>query len=121
MIEVGKTSGAERVIIEAFAKLDRTALGLAVGTLCALVVFTATIILILKGGDVVGPNLGLLGQFFIGYTVTVKGAFVGLVYGFIAGFIFGWLIGFLRNSLVSGYLLALRTKANLTSSLDSID
>lgn len=121
MNEVGKTSGTDRVIIEAFAKLDRTALGLAVGSLCALVVFAATVALILKGGDVVGPNLALLGQFFIGYTVTVKGAFIGFVYGFIVGFVLGWLIGFLRNSLVSGYLLALRTRANLTSSLDSID
>lgn len=121
MPEVAKPQDSERFIIEAFAKLDRTALGLAVGTLSGLVVFAATIFLILKGGEVVGPNLALLGQFFFGYTVTVKGAFVGLVYGFVAGFVLGWLIGFLRNSLVSAYLVALKTRANLTSSLDSID
>ena len=121
MIEVAKTSAADKVIIEAFAKLDRTALGLAVGTLCGVVVFLATIVLILKGGDVVGPNLALLGQFFFGYTVTIKGAFIGLIYGFIAGFVVGWLIGFLRNVLVIAYLVALKTRANLTSSLDSID
>ena len=121
MMEATKTSGAERVIIEAFAKLDRTALGLAVGTLSSLVVFLATIFLVLKGGEVVGPNLALLGQFFFGYTVTLSGAFIGLLYGFVLGFVVGWLIGLLRNSLVSAYLLALRTRANLTSSLDSID
>jgi hypothetical protein len=115
------TSAAERVIIEAFARLDRTALGLAVGTLCGLGVFLATIILIIKGGEVVGPNLALLGQFFYGYTVTITGAFVGLVYGFIVGFVVGWLIALLRNSLVSAYLITLKTRANLTSSLDSID
>jgi hypothetical protein len=70
---------------------------------------------------VVGPNLALLGQFFFGYTVTLSGAFIGLVYGFVAGFIVGWLIGFLRNLLMSIYLITLKTKANLTSSLDSID
>lgn len=118
---VSKPSTTERVIIEAFAKLDRTALGLSVGTFVGLTVFIATLFLIIKGGEVVGPNLALLGQFFIGYTVTVNGAFIGLVYGFVAGFILGWFIGFLRNSLVSGYLLILRTRANLTSSLDSID
>ena len=116
-----KASPAERVIIEAFAKLDRTALGLAVGTLSGLVVFLATLILIIKGGRVVGPNLALLGQFFYGYTVTMTGAFVGLVYGFVIGFVVGWLIALLRNSLVSAYLVALKTRANLTSSLDSID
>jgi hypothetical protein len=115
------TSTAERVIIEAFARLDRTALGLAVGTLCGLGVFLATIILLIKGGEVVGPNLALLGQFFVGYTVTITGAFVGLVYGFVVGFVVGWLIALLRNSLVSAYLIALKTRANLTSSLDSID
>ena len=121
MPEVAKPQGTERFIIEAFAKLDRTALGVAVGTVCGLAVFTATIFLILKGGEVVGPNLALLGQFFFGYTVTVTGAFIGLVYGFVGGFVLGWLIGLLRNSLVSAYLMALKTRANLTSSLDSID
>ncbi|HLE62412.1 MAG TPA: hypothetical protein VI750_04690 [Pyrinomonadaceae bacterium] len=121
MVEVSKTSRSDKIIIEAFAKLDKTALGLAVGTLCGLAVFTATVFLLLKGGDVVGPNLALLGQFFVGYTVTVKGAFIGLVYGFVGGFILGWLIGFFRNSLLSAYILALKTRANLTSSLDSID
>lgn len=119
MVEVLKTS--DKVIIEAFAKLDRSALGLAVGTLCGLAVFTATIFLLVKGGGVVGPNLALLGQFFIGYTVTITGAFIGLVYGFVVGFIFGWLIAFFRNSLISAYLLSLKTRATLTSSLDSID
>ena len=121
MIETARESAAERVIIEAFARLDRTALGLAVGTLCGLGVFLATIILLIKGGEVIGPNLALLGQFFYGYTVTMTGAFVGLVYGFVVGFVVGWLIALLRNALVSGYLIALKTRANLTSSLDSID
>lgn len=114
-------SPAERVIIEAFARLDRTALGLAVGTLCGAGVFLATVVLIIKGGDVVGPNLALLGQFFFGYTVTTSGAFIGLLYGFIVGFVLGWLIALFRNVLVSAYLVALKTRANLTSSLDSID
>jgi hypothetical protein len=121
MTEFSKTSAADRVIIEAFARLDRTALGLAVGTLSGLGVFLVTFILVIKGGDVVGPNLALLGQFFFGYTVTVTGAFIGLVYGFVVGFVIGWLIALLRNALVSGYLIVLKTRANLTSSLDSID
>ena len=121
MIEAAKTSAADQVIIEAFAKLDRTALGFAVGTLSGLIVFLATIVLVIKGGTVVGPNLALLGQFFFGYTVSISGAFIGLVYGFVVGFIVGWLIGLLRNLLVSAYLIALKTRANLTSSLDSID
>jgi hypothetical protein len=116
-----ETTATDRLIIEAFAKIDGTALGLAVGSVGGLSVFLATIILVFKGGEVVGPNLALLGQFFIGYTVTTKGAFIGVVYGFIAGFLLGWLIGFFRNLLMSGYIRVLRTRATLTSSLDSID
>lgn len=121
MVDAAKPSEADKVVIKAFAKLDKTALGLAVGTLCGLAVFTATVVLLFKGGAVVGPNLALLSQFFIGYTVTTTGAFVGLVYGFVVGFFIGWLIGFFRNSLVSTYLLAMRTRGNLNSSLESID
>src|SRR5687767_3037084 len=103
MIKAAQPSAADKVIFEAFAKLDRTALGLAVGTLSGLLVFLATIILIIKGGSVIGPNLVLLGQFFFGYTVTVPGAFIGLIYGFVVGFVVGWLIALLRNSLVVAY------------------
>ena len=100
MVQTAKTTAADKVVIEAFARLDQTALGLAVGTLSGLGVFIATVVLLIKGGEVVGPRLALLGQFFIGYTVTPGGAFIGLVYGFLAGCILGWLIGFFRNSLV---------------------
>ena len=121
MALVPKPQVSDKVIIDAFARLDSAALGLAVGSLSGLIVFLATVFLVLRGGRVVGPNLALLGQFFVGYTVTLPGAFIGLAYGFVTGFVIGWSISFLRNSLISGYLLVLRTKANLTSSLDSID
>lgn len=118
---ISKASSTDQLIIQAFAKLDSVALGVAVGTFSGLAIFAATLVLIFKGGAVVGPNLALLGQFFIGYTVTVKGAFIGLVYGSIAGFVLGWLIGVFRNSLVSGYFRLLRTRAALAASLDNID
>jgi hypothetical protein len=121
MGRTARTSVSDEVIIQAFARIDRSALGLAVGILWGVGIFTATIVLLFRGGEVVGPNLALLGQFFFGYTVTLSGAFIGLVYGLIAGFIVGWLIAFLRNLLMSIYLITLKTKANLTSSLGSID
>jgi len=118
---VAERASADKIIVDAFARLDQTALGFAVGTLCGFSVFLATIVLVFRGGEVVGPNLALLSQFFFGYTVTINGAFIGLAYGFVVGFVIGWLIAFLRNSLVFAYLLGLKTKATLTSSLDSID
>jgi hypothetical protein len=66
-----------------------------------LAIFVATNWLVIKGGDVVGPHMALLGQFFIGYQVTFLGSFVGLIYGFIAGFVLGYVVAALYNWLVS--------------------
>jgi hypothetical protein len=114
-------SPANRAVIEAFAKLDKTALGFAIGTVSGLAIFLATIFLVIKGGDPVGPNLSLLGQFFFRYKVTPVGAFVGLIYGFVVGFVTGWFIAFFRNLLINAYLVMMKTRANLTSSLDALD
>ena len=114
-------SSADKAIIQAFARLDESALGLAIGAIFGLAIFVATMLLLLKGGDPLGPNLALLGQFFIGYTVTTKGAFVGLLYGFICGFILGWLTALLRNFVLHAYLRIVKTRANLLSYYESMD
>ena len=82
----------------AYAKLDRTASGLAAGVTTGLLLCAATLILALKGGTMVGPTLGLLNQYFPGYQVTVAGSFIGLGYGLAAGFVGGWLFALLRNA-----------------------
>jgi fructose-specific phosphotransferase system IIC component len=61
----------------------------------------ATIFLVLKGGDVVGPHLALLGQFFIGYQVTFGGSIVGFLYGLLSGFVIGYVIATLYNWMAS--------------------
>ena len=104
----------DAVIINALAKLDSLALGIAVGLLSGLVVFLATVVLVLKGGEVVGPNLGLLSNYFIGYEVTYAGSIIGFIYGFGSGFALGWLIASLRNAVIRIYvhLVKLRTSVN---------
>ena len=64
---------------------------------CVLL-FAATLILVVKGGTVIGPTLGLLGQYFPGYQVSVTGSFIGLAYGAASGYVGGWLFAFLRNA-----------------------
>jgi hypothetical protein len=112
---------ADKLIVKSLAKLNSVALGIAVGTLLALIIFLATNVLIFKGGDVIGPNLALLSQYFIGYKVTFVGSLIGLLYGFVSGFILGWLIAFLRNSFVALYLLSLKLKNNVSAVNDFID
>ena len=87
-------------LARAFPKIDRLAFGLSIGTLAGILVFLATIALVFKGGDVVGPNLQLLSQYFPGYSVTAAGSLLGLAYGFVTGFLGGWSFAFLRNAVV---------------------
>lgn len=118
---ISPSSISDELIIQSLARLDQTALGVAVGALFGLVIFLATNFLILKGGDEIGPNLALLGQYFIGYKVTFAGSFIGLIYGLVCGFILGWLIAFLRNLIISIYIYIIKLKRNMAAFNEFID
>jgi len=105
-----------RTVLESALNLDPAAFGLASGTVCGLAVFLATIWLCLKGGPVIGPHLSLLSQYFIGYRVTVPGAFIGLAYAFACGFGFGWLFAAMRNLFIRRRL---RRIGHMTESHDT--
>ena len=100
---------SEQQLILAFAHIDKLALGIAFGVLTGLFVCVLTLGLIVKGGENIGAHLQLLGQFFIGYTVSIPGAFIGLAYGILWGFIWGWLFAYLRN-VVTGFMVYLGRK-----------
>src|SRR5262249_35261752 len=93
----------EEALARVFTRLDRTAFGAALGIVCGAALFAATLALVVKGGDVVGPNLRLLGQYFPGYRVTTTGSLLGFIYGFSAGYVLGWLFAFLRNGAMFIY------------------
>ncbi len=80
----------DALILESFAKLDKVALGISFGSTLGLFIFVATLFLLFKGGSPLGPNLSLLAQYFIGYSVSLGGSFIGLGFGFLAGFVLGW-------------------------------
>jgi len=105
----------EEVLIRTFARMDKLAFATAIGSVSGLLFFIATIWLIIKDGDVVGPNLKLLGQYFIGYTVTVKGAFIAFGYSFAWSFLFGWLFAYVRNLFLALYIYRVKKKAELLS------
>ena len=81
-------------------KLNARAWGIAVGMLLGTGLLIATIFLVVKGGETVGPHLSLLGEYLPGYSVTWGGAFVGFVYLFVIGYAIGRLIGGVYNALV---------------------
>ena len=84
---------------KAVAHLNAKLLGVVLGLITGFALFLATIILVLKGGPVVGPHLGLLSQFFPGYRVTFVGAIIGFFYAFVAGFLIGAALGIVYNQI----------------------
>lgn len=92
----------------AFAKLDPVALGLAVGIVCGLGLFFATVALLLKGGYMVGSTLSLLKHYLIGYQVTWIGAFIGLVEAAAFGYVIGCVCAWLHNTLINSYIFLVR-------------
>jgi protoporphyrinogen oxidase len=110
----------EQELARVFMRVDPIALGLSMGVLGALALFIATVTLVLAGGPVVGPTLGLLGQYFPGYSVTASGSILGLLYGFASGFVGGWLFAALRNMVMFVYLVAVYRRWQLRRMLDYV-
>jgi hypothetical protein len=83
--------------VASLARLQSRAWGVSVGLLLALVLFVATVLLVIRGGPDMGQHLQLLGVFLPGYSVSYVGAFVGFVYMFVFGYAIGRLIGVVYN------------------------
>jgi hypothetical protein len=93
-------SDEEVLLKKAVLHLNGHILGFIFGIVGALIIFAATNWLVFKGGEVVGPHLGLLSQFFIGYDVTFAGSFIGAAYAFAFGYLGGLFIGWVYNAVV---------------------
>jgi hypothetical protein len=111
----------EQLLQRTFARMDKLAFAIALGSVTGLLFFLATIWLIIKGGSNVGAHLKLLGQYFYGYTVTVKGAFIAFAYSGFWGFLFGWLFAYIRNLFLAAYLYRVKKKAELVTLKDFFD
>ena len=90
----------ELILERAVLRLNANILGIVLGIILGLGIFVATNFLILKGGEVVGPHLALLGNFFLGYRVTFLGSIIGFGYGLLTGYVAGFIIGTIYNQVV---------------------
>jgi protoporphyrinogen oxidase len=104
---------APSVVAELFEKLDPVAMGLSSAVMLGAVIALATLVLVLKGGAVVGPTLALLAQYFPGYRVTATGSLVGLAYGGALGFAMGWSFAGIRNLQAAVFLALARRQFDL--------
>ncbi len=81
-------------------KFNIKAFGLTSGIVWGLSVFLATFWILIMGAS--GKTLGKLSKFYIGYSVSWGGAFVGLIWGFVDGLIVGAIFAWLYNKLSVG-------------------
>ena len=92
----------EQVLVaRAIARLRAGIVAIVTGMIGGVVLWTATLWLVIEGGPNVGQHLGLLRAYYPGYAVTRTGAFVGFFYGALTGAILGWCVAWLYNVLAS--------------------
>ena len=89
----------EEMMERAVVRLNARLLGVVLGLLFGIGLFLATNMLVLKGGEQVGPHLVLLAQFFPGYRVTFLGSIIGFLYAFVVGYAIGAALGLVYNKI----------------------
>ncbi|PIE31790.1 FAD-dependent oxidoreductase [candidate division KSB3 bacterium] len=110
----------EQLLEKGFSHLDPLALGVAVGTVSGTGLLLATIILLLKGGEVIGPRLALLGHYLLGYTISWTGAFIGLFEAALVGFVLGYGLAQLRNWGMLRYAIRLKKRLEAEEERDAL-
>ncbi|MDY6853840.1 MAG: NAD(P)/FAD-dependent oxidoreductase [Thermodesulfobacteriota bacterium] len=120
-IEPNKKAALEKILTTLLSRLDKLGFATALGSVFGLLVFLATLFLNIASIEGTPPTLHLLNQYFFGYTVSIKGAFIGMAYSFSWGFIFGWLFAYLRNLFIALFIYRAKRKAELLKFKDFID
>jgi hypothetical protein len=80
-------------------RLEAVIQGLVLGVMTGAGIMVATLVLLVRGGRVVGPHLSLLAQFCPGYHVSVIGSLIGFAWGAFYGFVVGYLVSTLYNRI----------------------
>ncbi len=101
----------EDAFARAFLKIDPLALGLANGVILGISLFIFTLIVYSSQLYSVMRFLGLLDQYFPGYTISYAGSLIGFLYAGLVGFLFGWGVANLRNISVRIYASMIRRRA----------
>ena len=111
----------EELLRGAFARYDPVALGVSLGAVMGLGLFLATAVLLFKGGEPLGPNLSLVGAYFLGFEVSWTGALLGTLEAMLGGFVLGALMAKTINLLVGVYEGSLRQKLEIAEIMDPLE
>lgn len=88
-----RVEAEERQLDTVLVRVNARAWGIATGLLLGLGLFVVTNVLVLRGGEDVGSNLGRLSIVLPGYDVSFTGSLIGFVYAFVLGYALGRFIG----------------------------
>jgi len=91
----------DETLQNALLRLNARAWGIGMGLLLGVLLFVATNVLVIRGGQNVGQHLGLLSIYLPGYSVSFVGSLIGFVYAFVGGYALGRIVGSVYNRLVS--------------------
>ncbi len=116
-----KRNLAKKILTPAFARMDKLAFATALGSASGLLILIATLWTLLIGDKTLGRSVMLFSQYFIGYELTLKGAFVAFGYSFSWGFLAGWLFAYLRNLLLGFYIYRLKREVEILNFKDYLD
>ena len=113
-----ETEGLEELVL-AFAPIHKRALGMAVGSVMAGLVFVVT------AWGVLVPEpptfLFLLGYFLPGHDVSWVGAVRGAISAGFGAFVAAWFLAFCRNFFLAASVWVARTRAELSQTRDFLD
>jgi hypothetical protein len=87
------------LIAGAVARLRAGIMALVFAFCGGLGLFLATVWLVVQGGRNVGLHLGLLSNYFPGYSVSWAGSVLGLLYGALLGGVTGYSLAWIYNRL----------------------
>lgn len=111
--------GLEEPLLLAFAPVHKRAFGIAIGVVAGLAIFVVTAYQVIVPPE--GGSTALLRQYFQGYSISWKGAFVGMLWGFGVGFVMGWFVAFVRNLFIATSVFITRTREELRATRDFLD
>ena len=89
-----------REVSQVVVRLHTTVLAVVGAVVTGMGLFIMTVWLVLKGGPQAGVHLQLLRHYFIGYSVSWSGSFLGLCYGALIGGAIGWSTGKIYNGVL---------------------
>ena len=93
------TAEEHQTVQKTLFRIHEQGWGIAFGLVLGLALFVTTNVLVIRGGEVVGPHLELLGVYLPGYRVTFLGSLIGFVYTFVIGYGIGRVIAATYNKI----------------------